>query len=208
MAYRATSSKIDPLATTTIMRRYRQHSTGGATPVDVPVEHFDLAKVDPQRMAVMCGDPSGLRAAVHVRNKIPNDLFLGTKEAAIYIVKSQDCTKVGLSNNPLRRIKAMQTANPRGLSLAALFWIVDGEPRTFEKAAHDRAKRDGIRLIGEWLGCDAPTAALLTAETLFEKGAKVADSNMWVRQREAIWRSAFDDDFEDYDDPDYTDFWN
>lgn len=203
MTFQATSSETHVLATTTTLRRHRQHSTGGTTPVDIRVEHFDLAKVDAQTMARMCGDPEGLRKAMMVRRKIPNEIMILTKEAAIYIAKSQDFTKVGISNNPLRRLKALQTANPRGLTLAALFWIVDGEPTTFEKAVHARAKRDGIKMIGEWLDCDPPTAARLTAETLIGMAAKVADSAMWVRQREALWRSSFESDHVevDYDSP-------
>lgn len=72
----------------------------------------------------------------------------------IYFIRdpAADRVKIGVSNDPWKRLKNMQTGSPGLLELVAM---VDGDPAA-EKALHQRF--DGSRVRGEWFVWSGPVA--------------------------------------------------
>lgn len=68
----------------------------------------------------------------------------------IYIISDGENFKVGVSNNPEKRLKTMQTGNSKTLTLE--FTDYKNEPYKVEKFVHQRL--DEYRGSGEWFtGC-------------------------------------------------------
>ena len=67
-----------------------------------------------------------------------------------FIVENEDLTKqrikIGISKDPVKRLRELQTGNSRKLALMG--WINSGHDRDLEKKFHEKYKID--RVHGEW----------------------------------------------------------
>ncbi len=71
----------------------------------------------------------------------------------IYIIRSGEYYKVGISQNVLKRLDAMQTGNPVELEVISIY--TTNNPLLCEAIIHDRLKQHYVR--GEWFSCDTGT---------------------------------------------------
>ena len=89
----------------------------------------------------------------------------------IYFIQSGDATKIGLANNPTKRMAELQTSNPVQLVMLKYFrsYNADRDERVLHGLVHDRCIR------GEWFVLDELTRDdIKTAETLVEATAILA----------------------------------
>lgn len=70
------------------------------------------------------------------------------KKKLVYLIQSLDSGKykIGISNNPTKRIKNLQTGNGEKLKLIHMF--ESNFPSKLEKALHNKFSH--LKLIGEW----------------------------------------------------------
>ncbi|MBE4311108.1 GIY-YIG nuclease family protein [Vibrio parahaemolyticus] len=70
--------------------------------------------------------------------------------ALYFIVENEDLInqriKIGISRDPVKRLKALQTGNSRRLALMG--WIDSGADRELERQLHQKYREQ--RVIGEW----------------------------------------------------------
>lgn len=71
------------------------------------------------------------------------------KRYYVYVIKNKDRCKVGVSGDPSRRLKQLQTSNPDKLTLASSVLMSSKQQAYYiESYIHDKFKRYKIR--GEW----------------------------------------------------------
>tara|TARA_R100000951_G_scaffold27557_2_gene23473 strand:+ start:4898 stop:5614 length:717 start_codon:yes stop_codon:yes gene_type:complete len=85
-----------------------------------------------------------------------HEIELNQKRVQLYLMQSGDFLKVGISDNPTRRINDMQTGNP--IEITLLQSKVFGPRTKAEKAesrVHNKLKALGLHVRGEWFNkCD------------------------------------------------------
>ena len=64
----------------------------------------------------------------------------------IYIIKCQDCYKVGVTNDPVKRMKGLQVGNPYELEIVSTYTTL--KPKQTESLIHHELKWCHVR--GEW----------------------------------------------------------
>lgn len=72
----------------------------------------------------------------------------------VYVISSGDAVKIGISNNPEKRLQSLQTSNPNKLSLEACFDAEDAQMVEWKSHLALRANR----LAGEWFSVSAERA--------------------------------------------------
>lgn len=77
-------------------------------------------------------------------NKEPN--YQPSRSGYVYLVEQGEFIKIGFATNPFKRMRALQTANPNGISF--LFCIQ--ADMALEKQLHQKYDRFRIRSNGEW----------------------------------------------------------
>lgn len=85
----------------------------------------------------------------------------------VYVIGgSEGSLKVGISEDPGARLKALQTAHPTGLEIHYLTTVPQAAPRQIEAAVHLALRK--WRRRGEWFSCPPAIAigAVLTAITM------------------------------------------
>lgn len=87
------------------------------------------------------------------------------RKAALYVIKSEHGpVKVGISNNPARRLASLQAGSPAKLALAHVESISDLSALTVERAAHDLLR--AVHSHGEWFDADAADAVAAIREAI------------------------------------------
>lgn len=82
-----------------------------------------------------------------------------TGETFVYIVTDGTFTKVGITNNPRKRLALLQNGNPRALRMIYAHEApTDDAARRIEREVHSILKADGKRVRGEWFRV-SPSAA-------------------------------------------------
>lgn len=85
-----------------------------------------------------------------------HEIELNQKRIQLYLMQNGDFLKVGISDNPTRRIKDMQTGNP--IEITLLQSKVFGSRSKAEQAesrVHNKLKALGLHVRGEWFNkCD------------------------------------------------------
>lgn len=77
----------------------------------------------------------------------------------IYVIgNNENRQKIGFTNNPLRRLKTLQTGNPDKLYLHHFVEIPDEKKRIFERKIHSEISYK--RITGEWFNISAEDAKL------------------------------------------------
>jgi hypothetical protein len=178
-----------PLATASEVARPYVPSRFLQSDMPVLAEHFDLAKARPEEIAALCMDEAPIKAALGV-SALAHNATADSKprDVAVYVIgpDNGEVAKVGFAKRPENRLNGLQTGSWLPLSIHALFWCVDGEAKALEYEAHDAAKGAGIKRRGEWFTASPELMSLVIATVAHAKGYKVADSAMWLRQREAV----------------------
>lgn len=153
----------------------------------VNAEFFDPAKCTAEDIAELCCNQAENEAAANARllaDPIP-------PESVIYIIgpANGEACKIGVAMNPAKRLAELQIGCWKELKIFALFWFIEGSVYGAEKLAHRIADRMGKRLQGEWVDMDPGGAAYVVGSVIHSlRRVKVADSAMWLRQRQALMR--------------------
>jgi len=114
-------------------------------------------------------------------------------EQAVYVIGTDDpnISKIGVAGDPSKRFKSLQTANAKKLRISGLLWSYFSA-RQIEYLALKNAGKAGKRIRGEWVEMSPDEAMLLVAEAAEELRSMVADSGMWVRNRNRIRDAAIE----------------
>lgn len=87
---------------------------------------------------------------------------LGEDAIAVYIISSskQRSSKVGISNDPQRRLKGLQTGNALTLSVSSVYWMRSrNDALLLEAETHRELQRSGYKRKGEWFPVETEVAA-------------------------------------------------
>ena len=70
----------------------------------------------------------------------------------LYVISAgTDAYKIGISRNPKKRLDSMQANNHKRLIIDAIYYIgTEKRARYVEKIIHNRLKKRGQHIIGEW----------------------------------------------------------
>lgn len=185
----------DPLASATEVKRPYRPTGHGKETMPVIAEHFDFAKARPETIACQCLDGEINKAAAEVAELAHrNGADSKPQDVAVYVIspEDEDVVKVGMAKRPQNRLASLQVSNWKPLTIEALFWCLnwqDAERLEFETHKAMRAAGHGAR--GEWFTTGPLFAAIAVATVAHSLKIKVADSAMWLRQRQAIRRQVF-----------------
>ena len=107
---------------------------------------------DGRPVSVASGESTkSLECLLKIIRKTGSSIVLGEEVQAtmvVYILTSNDKTKIGIAKSITNRVKLLQTGNPYPLILEAVHSTTEAEAREFEKELH--LKYDAYRCIGEW----------------------------------------------------------
>lgn len=153
----------------------------------IPAEYFDPRKCDPEDIAELCVRRREVDLAVQARSLADPP----PPETAIYLIgpKEGGTCKIGVAKNPAKRLTMVQIGCWQELIIHGLFWFIDGSAFGVEALAHRIASKMGKRLQGEWVDMDPAGAAYVVASVVHSTKVKVADSGMWLRQRQELMRT-------------------
>lgn len=176
-----------------VERPYRSLGHGKET-MPVLAEHFDLDKAKAEDMAALCMDSDlAIKAAEICAAAHKTGADSPPTEKAVYIIDAPDkgAAKIGIAKRPLARLATLQSSCFTTLELRGLFWCVDGQSEKLEFQALRAARQAGLGLRGEWFEASPELLGLVVATVAATLKLKVADSAMWLRQREAIRRQVY-----------------
>lgn len=150
------------------------------------VETFDLSRVSPSEIANDISQPRAVAISSLLANAVNQEKDAAT-ECAVYVVAGPDAnvSKIGLAKNPLHRLAGLQGGNWAELYLAALVWFYS-DAAEVERLALKRAKEQGLRLKGEWVGVNPIEASLMVARAIVACKADAAGPEMWMRNRSRL----------------------
>jgi hypothetical protein len=153
----------------------------------VHAEYFDPKKCEPEDIAESCVRLGEIAAAAKARHLCSPP----APEITIYLAgpKAGGPTKIGVAQNPIRRLEMLQVGCWTELMFYGLFWFIEGSAFGVEALAHRIASKMGKRMYGEWVDMDPGGAAYVVASVIHSmQQVKVADSSMWLRQRQELMR--------------------
>ena len=90
-----------------------------------------------------------------------------------------DRVKIGMSNNPAQRLRALSTGYPERLKVYGLFWSFAGPAERIECDALRAAKVIGIRCEGEWVKLTGERAVEFVLEVAWRKVAFADSREFW-----------------------------
>ncbi len=154
--------------------------------IDIGLEVFDPHSFSPFMVALSMAARDDIKIACALAGSLTREM--GAKaEQAVYVMGTTDpnVSKIGIAGDPAKRLKNLQTANWSGLKISGLLWSYYSA-RQIEQRALKSAAKSGKRLNGEWVAMSPDEAMLLIAECAEQLSSKVADSGMWVRNRNRI----------------------
>jgi hypothetical protein len=102
-------------------------------------------------------------SALHLEDQIwrVNWKDLGYPYCGIYVITTDAMwpCKIGISQNPIKRLNALQIAHWRPLQISGYFYLPNmHEAKKLETATHRRVKGLGKNLSGEWFDMRVPEA--------------------------------------------------
>jgi hypothetical protein len=89
----------------------------------------------------------------------------------VYIISDGQDYKVGVSNNPDKRLKQLQTGNPKKLKIVNLFEVEKTKVFKMEKEAHNKIRGWYIK-SGEWFKNASEFHINLIVDEVFQKYSK------------------------------------
>lgn len=93
--------------------------------------------------------------------------------------------KVGLTSEPLKRLKTLQVAHWADLRIASLVWTTYRQAVEIEKLVLKAGKEMGIGANGEWLATDSAEVAELCIKAARYSNSLIADSGAAIRNLNA-----------------------
>jgi hypothetical protein len=82
---------------------------------------------------------------------------------------SEHGAKIGISNEPEKRLGQVQTGHPARVKLSKVFWFFNREePALVEQAVHRQLKRKGVHTWGEWFKVRGNEAEIVISEIIRE----------------------------------------
>ena len=91
----------------------------------------------------------------------------------VYVITGASLVKIGISDDPLGRLAALQTASPFRLELAYTAAIAGGDARALEQAVHTVLAE--YRENGEWFRIAPVMAVGAIASTAFQSGQLIVE---------------------------------
>ncbi len=146
-----------------------------------------IARVDQEqagfaKIVDLCGDFDGIDAALAAFATHGGEVAaLG--DTAFYIISAADTDfcKVGISDNPVMRIRQLQTGSPTKLYVAYLFWMPRHMARRLERLMLDVMAYRSKRMSGEWVSATPRRAAEVAAGILAMSNATFSSSMMFCQ---------------------------
>ena len=89
----------------------------------------------------------------------------------VYIITNGEDYKVGVSKDPERRLKQLQTGNSKKLKIVSLFEVPEDVVYNMEKDAH-KAVRMWYTKSGEWFKAASEFHVNLLVDTVYQKYIK------------------------------------
>lgn len=130
----------------------------------------------------LCRSPHGLADALGVLDALTggNKRSAGF-ERAVYVIQVDDdpICKIGISANPVERLKDLQGAHYRELFLYGVIFCPTRKSETIEQEVLKRASEAGTRLFGEWIAEDPHDILLAALQVARDKKIDVCDAKTW-----------------------------
>ncbi len=108
----------------------------------------------------------------------------GHSFGAVYMIGPEDSgldvVKVGIADDPRKRLCELQVGNWNKLEVKGLLWF-DSGPGGVERLVHKAAAEMGIGLRGEWLATSIGEAAMLVLKAARYSGRVCYDSDIWLK---------------------------
>jgi hypothetical protein len=99
---------------------------------------------------------------------------VGEMGSALYIMFSKHGVKIGISDEPEKRLGQVQTGHPAKVTLGKVIWFFSRDDATLvEKTVHDLLKLQNAHSIGEWFNVkfdDATNTVGKIVSDLIQKG--------------------------------------
>lgn len=159
-------------------------------PDGIDYQCIDLSKTTKRALAPVLMDEAENRLAV---TRVGANPAASQNFAATYIIglADTDICKIGFSANPLKRISQMQTALWADVVCHALFWAPVNIAGMIEMRSLNLAKKEGLRLRGEWVALPPEEAVGLCLSAM--DGSEVfTDSHnfteKWLAPFEGLYR--------------------
>ena len=90
----------------------------------------------------------------------------------LYIIQSKEYLKIGIANNPRKRLRTLQTGNPHKLKILNKYYCIRNA-NEIEKKVHYLLKPYHVR--GEWFKCTFNDADTAIKECIQRYGAETDD---------------------------------
>lgn len=147
--------------------------------------------------ADLCRRPEGLADAIGMLRALAEQKTRTSGfEKAVYViaVKDSPITKIGISADPMKRLRDLQGSHYRELLLHGVIFCPGRNSMTIEQAVLEEANCDGTRLMGEWVA-KAPEDVLMSALRIArDRRVDVCDGHTWfnnmVRRTKQLYAKA------------------
>lgn len=150
-------------------------------------QYFSPRRCEPFSAADLCQNTQANNLAMTLAKSVGKTKGV-YRESAVYILHhpgSGHC-KIGVAHDPRLRLEGFQIAHWAPIAFTALFWVMDGSATGLEMLAHRVASKIMKKGRGEWVTMEPDEAANLVATVALSSPVKIADSAMWMRNRERV----------------------
>lgn len=161
----------------------------------VELARFDLSNADGVRIAEMCGDALTNLQAMDKTGTLEAK-SLGDHCVYIFSCGGDGPCKIGVSENPIKRLSSVQTGCPQQLYVSHVFWMPRAHALKLEKLALDIYDYQGHRATGEWINLGPKRVAEMLGGLLEGANAQVSNSAMFKQNLRNIERLS--GDLDDY----------
>lgn len=145
-------------------------------------KHFDFTS-DRGEIIAHCRASEGIAKATGMIRAIASDKSSNTNLSKVcYVIGVEDdpVCKVGVSFDPLARLKQLQDATYKDLFLFGALVSCDRHGELLEQLTHDAGEREAKWRKGEWLGLPPERAMEIMLEQAQAKRLSVCDMGTWL----------------------------
>ena len=181
-------SIISPVLSEDVKVQYAEHGE-----IKYGAKLLNRAQILPERVLNICGNKKSMLNAMTMSNALIGN-FPEILSACVYVIGADllNATKIGVSQNPAKRILELQTASPYRLEPHYLFWMPVTQCYGIEKLAHRVASKMDLALSGEWVKGRAEVAGMIVASVITEANVQVCSSGMYVENVKSMMSSIND----------------
>lgn len=139
---------------------------------------FDLS-VESDGFEAACRDRQHIANAIGMMSAIGED---GGGEKALYLIQAGDdpIVKVGVSNNPVQRLEALQSAHYRELSLWGVVFTTNRKATFLEQRILEAASGMGLRLLGEWVNMAPSQVFSVLLDQSRQHRIPICNAKIWL----------------------------